>query len=101
MLLDRSFEGGNLGYRLLKGLQLKYELPVDKGKAAAAVHAHNLAVVSVSLACFNTSFTSAFSMLLMTVLSCLCLSRRNPGKISMIFIGISKGPITLSWRPTN
>lgn len=72
-MLDRPLEGGNLGYRLLKGLLLKYNIPVDKVKAAAAVHAHNLAVVSVPLTCFNTSFISVFNMLLTVVFSCFFL----------------------------
>lgn len=83
LLLDCPLEGGNLGYWLLKGLQLKYDLPVDKVKAATAVHAHNLAVVSVPLACFNTSFISAFDVLLMNVRS----PQVNSYKQRLLFTG--------------
>lgn len=47
LLLDCPLEGGNLGYRLLKGFQLKCDMPVGKGKVVAAVHAHNLFVLSL------------------------------------------------------
>lgn len=47
LLLDRLIEGGNLNYRLLKGLQMKYDMPLEKVKATAAIHAHNLAMVSL------------------------------------------------------
>ena len=56
LLLDRPFEGGNLGYRLLKGLQLKYDMPVEKVKVVAVVHTHNLAVVSLLVICLPFSF---------------------------------------------
>lgn len=56
--LDCPLEGGNLGYRLLKVLQLKYDISVDKVKAAAAVHAHNLVVVSWVLFYFYPSYLS-------------------------------------------
>lgn len=46
LLLDRPLEGRNLGYRILKAMQLKYDMPVDKVQALAAVHVHNLALVS-------------------------------------------------------
>lgn len=37
LLLDRPLEGGNLGYRILKVMQLKYDMPVDEVQALAAV----------------------------------------------------------------
>ena len=30
LLLDRPLEGGNLGYRILKAMQLKYDMPMDE-----------------------------------------------------------------------
>ena len=45
LLLDRPLEGGNLGYRILKATQLKYDIPVDEVHTLAATHAHNLALV--------------------------------------------------------
>lgn len=48
LLLDRPLEGGNLGYRILKAMQLKYDMLVDEVQTLAAVHAHNLALVSSS-----------------------------------------------------
>lgn len=47
LLLDRHLEGGNLGYRLLKGLQLKYYMPLEKVQAASTVHAPNVVVMSL------------------------------------------------------
>ncbi|XP_048492827.1 uncharacterized protein LOC125493478 [Beta vulgaris subsp. vulgaris] len=44
LLLDRPLEGGNLGYRILKDMQLKYDIPVDEVYTLAATHAHNLAL---------------------------------------------------------
>lgn len=46
LLLDCPEVGSNLGYRILKDMPLKYDIPLDEVQAVAAVHAHNLAVVS-------------------------------------------------------
>ncbi|XP_057251946.1 uncharacterized protein LOC130589374 [Beta vulgaris subsp. vulgaris] len=48
LLLDRPLEGGNLGYRILKATQLKYDIPVDEVYTLAASHAHNLALSAQS-----------------------------------------------------
>lgn len=61
LLLDCPLEGGNLGYRILKAMQLKYDLPVDEVQTIAAVHAHNLAVVSISSVALFTSIVSVLS----------------------------------------
>ena len=49
LLLDHPLEGGNLGYRILKVMQLKYDMPMDEVYALAATHAHNLSLVSSCL----------------------------------------------------
>lgn len=54
--LDRPLEGGNLGYLLLKGLQLKYDMSVEKVKVDAAVHAVSILVACLSLSLIATLF---------------------------------------------
>ena len=48
LLLDRPLEDDNLCCRILKVMQLKYDMHVDKVQALALVHAHNLAAVSTT-----------------------------------------------------
>lgn len=61
LLLDRPLEGGNLGYRNLKPMHLKYDISVDEVQTVAAVHARNLAVVSMQYVYkLNVGFCSFF-----------------------------------------
>lgn len=60
LLLDRPLEGGNLGSCLLNATQLKFDIPVDEVQAPAAVHAHNLALVSLLV--FISFFPSGLSV---------------------------------------
>lgn len=48
LLLDCPLKSGNLGYLLLNGLQLKYDMPLNKVQAVTVIHSHNLDVVSCS-----------------------------------------------------
>lgn len=81
---------------------MKYDIPVEKVKVAAAIHTHNLAVVSVLTYLFlvHRSFR-LITVFLTFVFVILCVSRLNLVKNSVIFTGISKGHTILSWRLIN
>ena len=73
LLPDRPLEGGNLGYRILKATQLKYDMSVDEVQALAAVHVHNLALVSpISLLSFH--FQVSYRLVIALRLFLVCFS---------------------------
>ena len=60
---DSPANGGTMGYRFLKGLQLPFDRPADKLVAPAAQLAHDLVVVS-SLLCLCVFFNPFFCRIL-------------------------------------